>query len=126
MWSLVFRLIAAALRGGRTATVTVARYGRIRFVGLIGNRPLQSLTQQEIRNALAKAGMREAHNAHFVSRLVSRGPQVGIRTLNDFARAFNNGVARPGRAGTIEVILSGNRGTVIISRSRGEFITFLH
>ena len=37
--------------------------------------------------ALGSAGLREAHNAHFVSRLVSRGPSFGIRTLDDLARA---------------------------------------
>jgi hypothetical protein len=125
MWGVIIRAIAAALRALGRSTVTVARFGRIRFIGLIGNRPLASLTQQEVRNAFARAGLREAHNSHFISRLIERGGQFGIRTLNDFARALNGGVARAGsNPGTIEIVLPGGR-TAVVTNQAGELITFL-
>jgi hypothetical protein len=129
MWQLIFRLLAAALRavGGAAsrAPVTVLRFGRITFVGLINNRPLITLTQQEIRNAFAKVGLREAHNAHFISRLVERGPQFGIHTLDDFARALNYGAARVGGSpGTIEIVLPNGRAAIVFN-TLGELVTFL-
>jgi hypothetical protein len=125
MWGIIIRAIAAALRLVTRTGVAVARYGRITFVGLIGNRPLASLTQQEIRNAFARVGLREAHNSHFISRLIERGGQFGIRTLNDLARALNGGVARVGsKPGTIEIVLPGGR-TAIVTNQAGELITFL-
>ncbi len=136
MWSLLARLLVAGVRGavvaaGRLATrsaavsLQVARFGRIAFVGLINNRPLASLGQQEIRNAFAKVGLREAHNSHFISRLIARGPNFGISTLDDFARAINNGAARAGRsAGTVEIVIPNGKAAVVINQL-GELITFL-
>lgn len=125
MWGIIVRAILAALRGAATTGVRVASYGRIAFVGLIGNRPLAQLGQQEIRNAFAKIGLREAHNSHFISRLIERGPEFGIRTLNDLARALNLGVARAGgQAGTVEIVFPGGRAAAVVN-SAGELITFL-
>jgi hypothetical protein len=125
MWGFIVRMILVALRAATTNTVRMAAFGRIAFVGLIKNRPLVTLTQQEIRNAFEKVGLREAHNAHFISRLVERGPQFGIHTLEDLARALNNGVARTGsHAGTIEIVIS-NGSAAIVTNEAGELITFL-
>jgi hypothetical protein len=125
MWGLLFRAVLAALRGASVTGVRVATLGRVAFVGLIRNRPLAQLTQQEIRNAFAQVGLREAHNAHFVSRLVSRGPQFGIHTLDDLARALNNGVARAGsQPGTTEIVFPGGRAAAVLN-SAGELVTFL-
>lgn len=125
MWGIIVRAIVAALRGAVGMTVRVGTVGRVAFVGLINNRPLATLTQQEVRNAFAKAGLREAHNSHFISRLIERGAQFGIRTLDDLARALNNGVARTGRAAdTIEIVLPGGRAAVV-TNTAGELITFL-
>jgi hypothetical protein len=125
MWSVIVRLILAALRTATTTSVRVAAFGRIAFVGLIGNRPLATLTQQEVRNAFAKVGLREAHNSHFISRLIERGTQFGIHSLNDLARALTNGVARTGsKPGTVEIVLPGGR-AAIVTNSAGELVTFL-
>jgi hypothetical protein len=125
MWGLLVRSLFNALRAGSTDSVSVASYGRVTFVGLIGNRPLAELGQQEIRNALAKIGMREAHNAHFVSRLIDRGPQFDMHTLNDLARAINSSTATTGwQSGTIEIVLPNGRAALVVNSS-GDLITFL-
>jgi len=125
MWGLVIRALLVALRAATTTSVRVATIGRIAFVGLINNRPLAQLTQQEIRNAFAKIGLREAHNAHFISRLIERGPQFGIHTLDDLARALNNGVARTGvQTGTIEIVFQGEKAAAVVN-AVGELITLL-
>ncbi len=123
MWPMLIRAITAALRKG--SSVRVGSAGRFQVRGLIGNRPLSSLTQQEIRNALAKSGLREAHNSHFMRRLITRGPNYGIRTLNDLTRAINSGTARAGaQRGTIEIVIPNGRAAVVVN-SRGELITLL-
>ncbi|MEX0887148.1 MAG: hypothetical protein WD009_11995 [Phycisphaeraceae bacterium] len=138
MWHVIVRSLLAAMgnttpvtgpAGATAATATagvpVAPHGRIAFIGLINNRPLTSVGQQEIRNAFAKIGLREAHNSHFVSRLIERGPVFGIRTLDDFARAINNGAARPGGSpGTVEIVVVSGRVAVVINPA-GELVTFL-
>lgn len=129
MFQIILRLAMAALRalgvGARVGGPAIARFGRIAFTGLIRNRPLKDLTQQEIRQALAQAGMREAHNAHFVSRLVSRGPSFGINTLDDFARAVNNGALQVGKeAGTLEIVIDGGRAAIVVSERTLHLITF--
>lgn len=125
MWGLLIRGLLAALRVTTTTGVRVANFGRIAFIGLIGNRPLAQLGHQQIRNAFAKIGLREAHNAHFIKRLIERGPQFGIRTLNDFARAMNNGVARTGaQKGTTEIVFPNGRAAAVINAS-GELVTLL-
>ncbi len=125
MWGLIFRLFISAVRATSTASVRLATYGRLSFVGLIARRPLASVTQQEVRNAFAKIGLREAHNSHFISRLIERGPQFGIHSLDDFARALNGSVGRAGsQAGTTELLLPNGRAAVVINTA-GELITFL-
>lgn len=57
MWGLFIRGIIVALRSATTAGVSVAAFGRVAFVGLIGNRPLTQLGQQEIRNAFGRIGL---------------------------------------------------------------------
>src|SRR5208282_1073687 len=86
------------------------QFTRIEFSGLIKNRSLRGLSQQEIRNAMTKAGLREAHNAHFIMRLVARGPDCGINTLDDLANALNDGLTQAGeQMGTTDVILRNGR-----------------
>jgi len=125
MWGILVRGLLAVLRGAAATGVRVASVGRVAFVGLVGNRLLVHLTQQEVRNAFAKIGLREAHNSHFISRLVARGPQFGVHTLNDFARALNDGVARAGaNPGTIEIVFPGGRAAAVLNAA-GELVTFL-
>jgi hypothetical protein len=125
MWGLIIRGILAALRLAGSASVRVASFGRVAFVGLIGNRPLAQLGHQEIRNAFARVGLREAHNGHFIKRLIERGPKFGIRTLNDFARALNNGTARAGvQRGTTEIVFPNGRAAAVVNSS-GELVTLL-
>jgi len=118
----VARILAQlALRAG-AAGAAVARVGAIRFTGLIAGRRLSTLTQQQVRDALKQAGLREAHNSHFAKRLVERGPKFGINTLDDFARQFNAGVAQAGRGGTTEVVLGRSGARVILNRD-GALVT---
>lgn len=125
MWGVLIRGIFAVLRAATTTSVRIAAFGRVTFIGLIGNRPLAQLGQQEIRNAFAKVGLREAHNSHFVSRLIERGPRFGVHTLNDFARSLNDGVARAGsQAGTVEIVFPNGRAAAVVN-SAGELITLL-
>lgn len=126
MWKLVVVVIKWLLKVGNGArTVKLAKYGRIGFSGLINKRPLAQLTHQEIRNAFAKVGLREAHNAHFISRLKERGVSFGIRNLDDLARVINNGTMQVGRqAGTVEIVAPGGRFAIVANRA-GELITFL-
>lgn len=125
MWSILIRALLIALRAATTASVRVASFGRIAFVGLINNRPLAQLTQQEIRNAFTKIGLREAHNSHFISRLIERGPQFGVHTLDDLARALNHGVARAGsQAGTVEIVFPSGRAAAVVNAA-GDLVTFL-
>ncbi len=99
---------------------------RVEFTGLIKNRSLRGLSQQEIRNAMGKAGLREAHNGHFIMRLIARGPDSGINTLEDFAHALNDGLRQAGdQMGTTEVVLRSGRAKVVLNAA-GEFITFTH
>jgi hypothetical protein len=102
------------------------QFSRIEFVGLIKNRSLRGLTHQEIRNAMTKAGLNEAHNAHFIMRLIARGPDCGINTLDDLAKSLNDGIAQPGeQTGTTDIILRSGRAKVVLNTA-GEFITFTH
>ena len=130
MWGSIFRVLIRLLGAGGRATGTVAQRavplsraggGRVVIGGLIRNRPLGQLTQDQVRKALAQAGLREAHNGHFVSRLIARGPSVGINTLDDFARALNSGVATAGRDGTVLVRLG--RGGVVVFNRAGHLVT---
>ena len=125
MWGNLIRSIIAALKNSSGSSVRVTSYGRIGFVGITGNRPLVQLTHQEIRNAFAKIGLREAHNAHFIKRLIERGANYGIRTINDLARALNNGVARVGKQSrTTEIVFPNGRAAAVVNSS-GELVTFL-
>jgi hypothetical protein len=102
------------------------QFSRIEFVGLIKNRSLGGLTHQEIRNAMTRVGLREAHNAHFIMRLIERGPDCGINTLDDLAKSFNDGATRPGeQTGTTDIILRNGRAKVVLNTA-GELVTFTH
>ena len=100
------------------------QFPRIEFIGLIKNRSLRGLSQQEIRNAMEKTGLREAHNAHFSMRLIARGPDCGINTLDDLARGLNDGLRQTGeQMGTTDIILPNGRAKVVLNTA-GEFVTF--
>lgn len=122
MGALLRLLVQMLTRLGSRGAVVVGRVGRVAFGGLIRNQPFHQLTQQQIRNALKDAGLREAHNAHFISRLVERGPSFGMNTLDDLARAMNNGIARAGRDGTVEIVIPNGRAAIIVNRL-GELVT---
>ena len=103
----------------------IPRLPHVAFVGLIRNRPLGEVTQQELRGAFAKAGLREAHNAHFFSRLVNRGVSLGLKNLADVERALNGGTQRPGKyAGTAMVVFPGGRVAAVFN-ARHELITLV-
>ncbi len=132
MWGVIVRGIVQLLRSvarlGPTAAprmMAVSKLGRISFAGLIRNRPLATLTQQEIRNSFAQVGLREAHNSHFISRLIERGSNYGIHSLDDFARLINNGTMRVGaQPNTVEIVAPGANVAVVVNQM-GHLITFL-
>jgi hypothetical protein len=96
---------------------------RIEFIGLIKNRSFRALTHQEVRNTMGKVGLREAHNAHFIMRLLERGPG---NTLNDLADSLNNGIVQAGeQPGTTDIILRGGRTKVLLNPA-AEFVRFTH
>lgn len=85
----------------------------IKFAGLIGNKPWAEITVTEFLEALAKNGWREAHNAHIFKRLAERGPGLGIRTPNDFARALRQGHTEEGKDGAKTRVCAGGKFQVI-------------
>ena len=96
---------------------------RIKFTGLIGNRQITDLTHSELRGAFAKVGLREAHNAHALKRLVKRGPEFGVDTLAEFARRFNGGhESQDKKERTFKLVLRGTRLAVIFNEE-GRMIT---
>lgn len=93
-------------------------------VGLIASRKLRDATQISLRNALERSGIREAHNSHFLMRLIDRGPVRGIKTLGDFARELNTGIRQIGKEpGTIEIVLPSS-GAKVVANLKGELLTF--
>jgi RHS repeat-associated protein len=75
--------------------------------GLVGNRPLRQLTEHEIRNAI-REGYGLYVSDHAVQQLKdARTYELGIRTLNDWSRQYNNairdGSVAPGRGTRVEV-----------------------
>lgn len=85
----------------------------IRFVGLMGNQPWEEITVNEFLAALGKNGWKEAHNAHIFMRLSEKGPALGIRTPNDFARALRSGSTEAAKDGAQARICAGGKFQVI-------------
>jgi hypothetical protein len=53
---------------------------------------------------MATVGLREAHDAYFIKRLIARGPDCGINTLDDFAKFLNDGTTQQGEEpGTTDI-----------------------
>ena len=106
------------------AVLKIVDIPHFRPVGLIAGRKLRDVTQSSLRNALAQSGIREAHNSHFLMRLIDRGPTRGIRNLGDFARELNAGIRQLGKEpGTVEVLLPSS-GAKVVANLRGELLTF--
>ena len=87
------------------------------------------MTDMEIKNLFSSAGLREptgAAKAHFFMRLKERGPDMGLNTPQDVARALRDGRIVPGsKAGLVDLILPGERG-VIGMTTEFEFTTIRH
>jgi hypothetical protein len=69
-----------------------------RFVGLIRNRPLNSLTTTEFWNAIKACGWQEGTGTHFFRELCKDGPTRGITTLAQLEREIARGYWAPGTA----------------------------
>lgn len=127
MGALIKALLKLFLKGASKAGkgVKIAKLGRLRFAGLNAKRPLAELTDGEIIKAFKKAGLKFSGNRnHFIQRLKERGPDAGINTLDDFARAINRGVAKQGKIkGTIDIHLRGGW-KVAVDQKTGHFRTF--
>jgi hypothetical protein len=101
----------------------MASIDSIKFVGLIGDKAWKEITVNEFLDALAKCGWKEAHNAHIFMRLSERGPGLGIRTPNDFARALRKGTTEDADGGAKARVCAGRKFQVIF---RGNaFITIV-
>lgn len=81
-----------------------ARIKKIKFSGLLLNRPLAEVEDQTIINALR--GLRECPNkwregagTHFIKRLKERGPGLGIPTAAHLNRAIQAGHSKQEDAG---------------------------
>jgi len=116
----LLRVLGGAARIGSSAAVN----GTLRFHGLVAKRKLAGLTHQEIRNALAKQGLKESiGRGHFVKELKSRGPAMGIHTLDDLARALNRGTAVRVDPTTIKVVTPNGRGTILLNAQNGRLVS---
>ena len=102
----------------------MASIDQIQFTGLIGNKPWAEITVTEFLAALGKNGWREAHNGHIYMRLKERGPGLGIRTPNDFARALKSGSTEDADQGAQARVCSGGKLRVIFRDQ--SFITIVH
>ncbi len=98
----------------------------IEFRGLIGNKTWDDITGLEFFHALEKCGWREAHNAHIFLRLRQRGPELGILTPNDFARALRDGSTIPAQNGALQRLCRAPAGDFAVIYREGAFITFVH
>ena len=88
---------------------------------------MSELTQQQIRKALARAGIREAHNAHVISRLIERGPHMGITTLGDLSRLLKRAeiIPNPSDLNSLQIVLGNNSGRIIINKETMHWVTYL-
>jgi RHS repeat-associated protein len=123
VWARILRDIFNPPRQQRRTVPNVGRtiFGELRFRGLVQNRPLRELTDQEIRDAFE--GSPYTLSNHAISRLKDpRTEAVGIRTLNDVANVINNGDIAAGQ-GTAVTLTRGRFEAVIDARTRN-IITF--
>ncbi|MGE4211745.1 MAG: RHS repeat-associated core domain-containing protein, partial [Oligoflexales bacterium] len=97
--------------------------GRLIFRGLIRNRPLRELSDNEIYNAFRDTGY--TPTSHFIMRLRHhRTQELGVNTLNDFARHFNLGEAGFANMGRIS-ISHGNFETIVeVTATQRVLVTF--
>lgn len=103
-----------------------SKLANITIEGLIKNRNISELTQQQIRNALAKNGIREAHNAHIIKRLIERGPYTGISTLDDLSRLLRRAevIPDPTDLNALQIVLRHNADRIIINKDTLHWITY--
>ena len=91
----------------------MASIDNIKFAGLIGDKAWKEITVNEFMAALGKNGWKEAHNAHIFMRLCERGPTLGIRAPNDFARALRSGTTENAKDGAQTRVCSAGKFQVI-------------
>lgn len=103
-----------------------AKLAEISIRGLIKNRNMADVTQQQIRNALAQTGIREAHNAHVISRLIERGPTNGIFTLEDLVRRLRSADVVSDLERNALRIDMGSYGSIIANKETLHWVTYLH
>jgi hypothetical protein len=68
-----------------------ARIKKIKLSGLLLNRNLVEVNDQEILNQLKRYGWREGTGTHFTKRLKERGPKCHVTTGADLNRAIQAG-----------------------------------
>jgi len=96
----------------------------IKFVGLIANRPLATVTGPEFMNAIQRCGWKEGTGTHFLKELRKDGAKCGITTLGQLEREIARGRSAPGREGkTLHWICNGGAYIVYNAATR-TLITF--
>lgn len=98
----------------------------ISFRGLIRNMSFASTTGPRLIAALRDAGWREGTGTHFVQRLRSRGPGLGIRSLGDLERAVRRGQSSAGRDGTMLHSICGGTAYIVYNPLSRTLITIRH
>lgn len=100
----------------------------IQFIGLIASRDLRAVTHNELANAFARQGWKEASHTntpHFCHALVGDGPGVGVLTLAHFARAMRDGFDEPDPIpGRLRRWLPTLNAYAVVGEARGELFTF--
>jgi hypothetical protein len=93
-------------------------FGRVSFVGLVRNRPLQELTHKEIYNAFRTTAYRLSN--HAIKRLKDgRTRALGVGTLADLEQLLNKGIIHESKDlvsiqyGSLEAIVNAATGIVV-------------
>ena len=101
-----------------------ANITEIEFVGLIRNRPLNTVTGPEFMNAIAKCGWKEGTGTHFFKELRKDGPGRGIRTLAQLETEIARGRSVPAGAGKTKHWVCGGDAYIIYNANTRTLITF--
>ena len=89
-------------------------FGELRFRGLNQNRPVNELTDQEIRSSFEGSPYNLSNHSVMRFRDI-RMQSNGIRTLNDIANVFNNGVIEASTGTTVTITWRGAQAVVDVA-----------
>lgn len=120
----------------------------LHFVGLVRDRDLRDITDNEVINALRANGWREhsddrrkydaegnvvgeltaksGGHVHFVQQLKLDAPTIGITTLGHFARAMRGGYTKASGGGRMLRYIPSGSAYTVFQPDQGWLITFRH